>query len=166
MPIWETSGNQSEYELIVDANELMGFDLQDSAVRQLGEAIVRRIVDRTQGGLDVDGRTQRPSYSQAYKDSFEFQALGKTNRVNLTLLGSMMGLLSVKNVDRQIITIGWNDSTENAKGFNHNTGDTLPRREFLGLSPADERRLRREFRDFRVTRSLTLTGLFNAILGN
>ena len=165
MAIWTTRGDKDSYELVVNANELMGFDLQASAVTQLGQAIVNRIVDRTQDGLDVSGRTFSARYSTEYKESFRFRSQNKTNRVNLTLFGTMMGLLGVKEVNGQQIIIGWNFTDEQAKAFNHDTGDTVPQRQFLGLSPSDERRLRRQFRDFRVEQGNTLGNLFNSIFG-
>lgn len=104
----------------------------EDVAQKIGEDIVQEIVDRTQSGVDKNGKSFK-KYSPAYKKSFEFKVHRKSDKVNMTLTGDMLGLLKVTKVKGDTIVLGWDDETEAAKAFNHTTGDTLPQRDFLGL---------------------------------
>lgn len=109
----------------------------------IGEAIIQKIKERTESGQGVSfsGENARPvtlkGYSKEYKDSPEFKAFGKTSKVNMTLSGDMLNLMDVIDHTANTIKIGWDDGEQNAKSYNHNVGDTVPRRPFFGISKTE-----------------------------
>ena len=58
----------------------------------------------------------------------------------------MLGLLDIIEDKGNKIKIGWTDPTENAKAFNHNTGDTVKKREFFGITAQDIKAISTEFK--------------------
>lgn len=139
--------SQSKMELEVDLDEMFGTKVpNDQALReQIGQAIINKIVDRTQSNTSLLGGNFK-AYSGQYKSSLEFDVWGKTNDVTLTLTGDMLGTLDIKAQSRGALRIGWRDKTQNAKAFNHHTGDTLPRRPFFGLMDKEIKEIRDEFK--------------------
>lgn len=91
------------------------------------------IVKRTESGLSWRGQPFK-RYDESYVESDAFEAWGKTKKVNMNLSGDMLGLLSIIKVDINTVTIGWTDPVEILKVYNHNTGDTVAKREFFNLS--------------------------------
>lgn len=136
-------------ELEIDLDELLGTRVPNSPeLREaLGQAIIEKITERTKAGNRLTGGKFK-GYSDAYKKSLPFEAFGKDEgTVNLTLTGDMLGTLDIKAQSRSALRIGWRDETQNAKAFNHHTGDTLPARPFFGLTDAEIKDLRNEFKD-------------------
>jgi hypothetical protein len=111
----------------------------------IGQAIIDFIRDRTESGVDVAGK-RFDSYSKDYKDSDAFKAYGKTNKVNLSQTGDMLQLMDIVNSDGNTIKIGWEDTVENAKAYNHNIGDTVKKRQFFGVTSEDIKKLSKEFK--------------------
>lgn len=107
----------------------------------VGQAIIDHIVSRTQDGKAIGGtRELKRPYSKEYVESVEFKAAGKSkNEVNMTLNGDMLGLLTQTDETANTITIGWEDEKENLKAYNHNVGDTVPKRDFFGLNRTEQR---------------------------
>lgn len=97
----------------------------------------------------MNGARLKSPYSEGYADSLQFKAWGKSkNKVNMKLTGGMLGSIEVIDTSGNEIIIGWTDDTENAKAFNHNTGDTLPKRAFFGITEADfKEKIAPEFTD-------------------
>lgn len=160
--------SESKMELEVDLDELFGTKVpNDQALReQIGQAIIDKIVERTQSGTGVNGRAFKP-YSESYKKSSSFDVFGKSDDVNLTLTGDMLGTLDIKAQSRGAIRIGWRDETQNAKAFNHHTGDTLPRRPFFGLMDKEIKEIQQEFKprieEAQPTRTVRLGDLVQGI---
>jgi hypothetical protein len=148
---------KSNVEQTINLKEIFGIDF--SGLPQLreviGEAILQRIRDRTAGGEGMSFGSKgagRPvklksPYSDKYAKSMEFKAAGKSkNKVNMSLTGDMLGLMDIKRQSGNDITIGWTDSDENKKAFNHSAGDTVPRRPFFGVSNKELKDIRSEFK--------------------
>ncbi len=96
-------------------------------------------------GAGREGRLKSP-YSKAYKDSLDFKAFGKSPaKINMTLTGDMLGLMDVTKQTGESITIGWTDAEQNAKAFNHSTGDTVPSRPFFGVSSTELSQIKKKF---------------------
>jgi len=117
----------------------------DSLNREvLGREIIDFIVNRTQSGLDKNNRPFK-GYSDAYVDSVEFKAAGKSSTVNLSLTGDMLAELSLLRHAPGTITIGYENGTdENQQAEwmvdpqrNRATGKTRPKRDFLGIAQKD-----------------------------
>jgi hypothetical protein len=140
----KTKFSESKTSLKVNLKELLGRKVDDEdIVEALAQKAIDMIVERTQDGKDVKGRNFKPVYSDEYVKSDAFKAFGKKKGVpNLTLTGDMLGLLEPIATSATSFEIGWTDPVENAKAYNHNVGDTLPKRQFLGLQKQELDELR------------------------
>lgn len=139
--------SQEEVSLTVDLEELFGVDLSDKPeVKQaVGQAIIEKIVNRTASGKSLSGGKFK-GYSESYSESLAFKAAGKTKGdVNLKLFGDMLGTLDVISDEGNKLKIGWDDELQNAKAYNHNYGETVPKREFMGLTQAEITEIKNEF---------------------
>lgn len=104
-----------------------------------------RIIERTKDSEFLNDLSSNAKvYSKKYKDSLDFKAAGKSNKVNLTLTGDMLGLLELE-VDGNEVELGWDDELEQLKASNHIVGDTVPKRDFFGLTAADIKKIKAEF---------------------
>lgn len=130
--------------------EMFGVSFKDAPELRasIGQAIINKIIERTEAGAGIGGRPfSFGKYSDEYSESVEFKAAGKDqHEVNMSLTGDMLGLMDVINETSNTIEIGWLDDTQNAKAFNHNTGDTVPKRPFFGLSRSEVKELVAEFK--------------------
>lgn len=144
----KSTETESEVSQTVDLNKLFGVDVSNDPglAQSFGQAMIDEILDRTEDNVGVNGRPLK-DYSEEYIDSKTFKRRFKSpGDVNMKLRGTMLGTLTVKDDGGGKVTIGWNDSTENAKAYNHHTGDTLPRRPFFGVNQSELRNLREEFK--------------------
>jgi hypothetical protein len=140
--------SESEVSQTFDLKEILGVDVRDypEVKDAIGEAIIQKIIDRTESGVDVSGKKFK-NYSDEYVGSLPFKAFGKSaNDVNLTQTGAMLGTIDIIQDKGNKIKIGWEDPTENAKAYNHNAGDTVKKREFFGLTAADLKSISAEFK--------------------
>ena len=137
---------KNNVEQTINLKEIFGVSFKDApALKQaIGQKIIDKIIRRTESGQGISfsdsGKAStlklKAPYSKAYQKSTDFKAFGKSkNKVNMTLTGDMLGLLDIKRQTADTITIGWNkDDDQDAKAYNHNIGDTVPRRPFFGIS--------------------------------
>lgn len=138
---------KNKVALKVNLRELLGEAVPDNPeLRQaVGQAILDKIIKRTEAGLDVKGKPFA-AYSPDYVKSTAFKAFDKSkSERNMTLTGDMLGLMDIVAESRNTLTIGWNDSDQDPKAFNHITGDTVKKRDFFGLTKEDLADLRKEF---------------------
>lgn len=122
--------------------DLSGYGLTPDQKDEVADLIVERIVDRTQSGIDKNGK-RFASYSKDYKDSLDFKIAGKAGRpVDLQLSGDMLAALSIIDKTSRSVTIGFENGTEeNAKADGNirgTYGQSKPipgkARDFLGIS--------------------------------
>src|SRR4051812_45409968 len=87
--------------------------LTKSQRTELADLVVEHIYDRTDKGLDKDGKPFR-KYSKSYVESLAGQIGGKTKngKVNLQLSGDMLAAMTVLSSSEGEIRIGWKDRTE------------------------------------------------------
>lgn len=146
MAVKELTETQSKMSLRLNLDEL--FDVDFTGKIDLKERIAQRVVetilDRTSKGFDING-SRFPGYSDSYKKSLAFKAFNKGRTVNLELTGQMLGTMEVLDTTGSQIELGWSDDLETAKAFNHNIGDTLPRRRFFDISSEEIESIRNEF---------------------
>lgn len=118
----------------IQISKYFGSAIVDEAIAtQFAQSIMDKIIERTKSGIDKNGRPFK-RYSKNYIKSLAFKAFNKdAGEVNLTLSGAMLGTMDVLSATSREIEIGWTDDLENAKANNHITGDTVPKRDFLGL---------------------------------
>lgn len=133
-----------DVRLKVNMKDILGRDLPDNEeiLDAIAQKAIDMIVERTESGKSVSGKAFK-KYSKSYQKSDAFAAFGKSGEVNLTLSGDMLGLLDIVNKTKNTFELGWDDPVENAKAYNHNVGDTLPKREFLGLQKQEIDELKR-----------------------
>lgn len=139
-----------EVSQTVDLKDLFGASLtgNEALKQKIGQAMIDKIISRTESGTSVDGKNLKSPYSKRYAESDDFKAWGKTKRdINMKLTGQMLGTLDILETGGSKIVIGWSDKTENAKAYNHNTGDTVPKRNFFGLNKKDLEEIRNQFQD-------------------
>jgi len=126
---------KSDVSQTINLEELLGVSFRGE--RELRLAIAQRIIDhikeRTESGETVRGGSFAP-YSKEYKKSTVFQLLKDGSKVNMTLTGNMLSSMDVLADGPNTIRIGFADEQERLKAFNHNTGDTLPKRPFFGVT--------------------------------
>jgi hypothetical protein len=156
-----------------DLNEIVGQDISgdEKLVMAIGQKIIDYMEERVEDGMGY-GRTKlKPPYSDAYENSLAFKAAGKSkNDVNMKLSGDMMASIDILDVNGSKITIGIDDPDQVPKAFNHQTGDTVPRRPFFGLTKAELKEyVINEFKDEikakRTTSSEEQSRLISAIRG-
>jgi hypothetical protein len=145
-PIYKKTKVQQTFNLkeIFDG---ISFKDERALKEAIGQAIIDKIIERTKSGVDINGKAFK-NYSKSYIESDEFKAFGKNKKeVNLTLSGAMLDTMDIISEDGNKITIGWDDDTEIAKAFNHNTGDTVSKRQFFGLKSKDIKEIKSLFYD-------------------
>lgn len=113
---------------------------------QIGQAIIDRIVDRTAEGKAIGGqRDLKGPYSTAYKNSDDYADHGKSGEINMELTGRMMDDIDIISETSNTIKVGFEERIEILKAFNHNTGDTVPKRQFFGVNKTEITAIKKEF---------------------
>jgi len=120
--------------------------------REFGRRVVDRITERTQDGINKNGKAFT-KYSKSYKESSVFEIYGKSSDVNLTLTGEMLASLDVKSTPARKVVIGFQSDTQEAKAHGHIFGGgykkSLPVRDFFGLPVKEQQEILKEtMRDF------------------
>lgn len=127
-----TYSKKKNYQRI-NLSELLGVNLKGKKNLKLamGQAIMDVMLERTASGKDIRGNDFK-KYSPEYARSRDFRAAGKSSTVDMELTGSMLGDIDIKSTGDGI-ELFIDGKTSNLKAFNHNTGDTLPKRQFFGV---------------------------------
>ena len=104
-------------------------DLLDDTAEEVGEFIIAKILeDAGSGRSSVTGRNWS-KLSPAYKAIKASQS--SSTRANLELKGDLLDDLDWRLNGRRV-EVGWFGGGEQVlKAFNHNTGDTLPKRQSI-----------------------------------
>lgn len=114
----------------------------------IAQAVIDYIATRTQDkNVDVNGRPLK-DYSKKYIESSVFQLLKDGKTPDMTLTGSMLSNMDVLADGPNTVVIGFTDREEKLKAYNHNVGDTLPKRSFFGVTNKEVKELvTKEFGD-------------------
>ena len=148
MPKFKGTFRSQKAKLKVDLNDLFGkkVRLTPALKEHIGQAIIDKITERTENKTDVNG-SRFKAYSKEYVNSDDFKAYGKTKRyINMELTGDMMASLDITSIKGNKLEISWDDDTNNKKAFNHNTGDTVKKREFLGLMAKESNDIAKKYK--------------------
>lgn len=133
---------KSDVSQTINLEELFGVSFRGE--RELRLAIAQKIIDhikeRTESGKTVSGGSFAP-YSKEYKKTTIFNLLKSGTTPDLTLTGNMLASMDVLGEGPNTVRIGFGDELERLKAFNHNTGDTVPRRPFFGVSKDEAKRI-------------------------
>lgn len=137
-----------QVKLKINLDELFGdqYDVNRATREAIGQAIIDRIVERTQEQhIDKFGRSLG-RYSKSYKESLGFQVTKKgETEVNLTQTGDMLASITILDQSPRTITIGFDDSTQNVKAYGHISGmeghpvleGRVKKRDFFGLPKSE-----------------------------
>lgn len=147
--------NKEVYQEL-DLEELTGLDFsgREPLVLAIAQNTIDYMRDRTSKSKDIYGNNF-DGYSTPYKNSEEFEAYNKTNKVNMRLTGDM--LLSMGfNVSGNTIRFEFDDQDEEVKAFGHMSGmeghkflqGKTPKRLFFGITKEDfENKILPNFQD-------------------
>lgn len=136
----------------LDTEKDLGGAIESSAARELiANDLIDAIIKRAEEGYGVNksgGEVKLKSpYSKSYADSLEFQAWGKKQgEVNLQLTGAMLNSIEVLESTPDKIRIGI-VGEEAPKAYNHQVGDTVPKRPFMGATNDDLKKIKSEYKD-------------------
>jgi hypothetical protein len=114
--------------------ELLGYEPSDRQRRLFYDLAVDKIVERTSSGKDVNGG-KFEKYSKAYAEK---KGVSRGS-VDLILEGTMLSSFE-ESQGRQkgLVKIKMEEGVETKKAYNHCTGDTLPKRDFFGITKESE----------------------------
>lgn len=133
---------KSDVSQVINLEDLFGvsFSGEKSLRLAIAQKVIDHIVKRTEEGSSVFGGGFKP-YSEDYKNTAEFKLLKDGDTVNMKLTGSMLNDINLLSDSANTIRIGFEDETEILKAFNHNTGDTVPRRAFFGVTEKEAKEI-------------------------
>jgi len=127
-------------------------NLTNNEKRAFGDALIRKIRERTAKGIDANGN-RFPGYTKEYKESLDFRIAKSGSTVNLRLSGDMLTSLTVTDIGVSSITIGFDDPEEEAKAAGNilgTYGQSRPSaskaRPFVGLPQAVIDEVKEQFR--------------------
>jgi hypothetical protein len=140
-------------KLRINLKEVFGREIPVDAEKlrvDFGRAASKVIRDRTLDSKFLN-KGAKLTYSKSYRESKQFKALkGGQTTVNLKLAGKMLGGIKVFNTTKNTVTLTIRGGLNTKKGFNHDTGDTLPMRRFWDLKSTELTKLKNLFKDRRV----------------
>lgn len=129
--------SQTEVSQTINLNEIVKTDLSldPALVNKIGQDIIDLIRSRTESGKEIGGeRDLKKPYSESYSDSLPFKAAGKSkNKIDMTLTGDMLGSIDLAENDPESLKIEV-DPSQAPKAYNHNVGDTVPKRPWFGVT--------------------------------
>jgi hypothetical protein len=140
----------------IDLEEITGVDFE--GYEHIKLAIAQETIDymhkRTAKGEDIFN-TSFQKYSKEYKKSEDFQAFGKSSKVNMKLKGDMLGAIDF-DLEGNTLKFILDDTEEELKAYGHMTGmkghkvldGKAPKRMFFGISGEDfEKKILTKFND-------------------
>lgn len=120
----------SEVSQEIDLTEILGRTPSEVEARQFIDDAINLIIERTQSGEDINGK----SFKQYSEDYAKLKGVSR-GAVDLTLMGDMLAGINGE-LDRGNIKL-FIEEDQVPKAYNHNVGDTLPRRTFFGLTDSE-----------------------------
>ena len=137
--------SQDEVSTEIDLKQILGSVSRDRDVREaFFQVALDRMEERLDEGRDVNGKLFA-KYSKEYKDSLAFAAFGKDSTVTMQLSGDMRASVSILDQSESKLRIGVTGD-EAPKAFNHQKGDTVPKREWFGWTDKEIKDIAKEFR--------------------
>ena len=112
--------------------DLLGYKPSEAQKELFFNLAVDKMVNRTASGRDISGRSFTP-YSESYAEK---KGVSR-NSVDLILTGDMLGSFESSSTQPNMVEIKI-EGEEAPKAYNHDVGDTLPRREFFGFNSEDD----------------------------
>lgn len=133
-------------------------DATEAEKTLFAELAVETINSRTLDGDTIHGGSFK-RYSPEYADK---KGVSRDS-VDLFLEGDMLDSVEAFPEDKFLnIRIG-GDSVETAKGYNHQVGDTLPKRPWFGLTTTEAREIANQIKSRRTQQTTTLADIRSAL---
>ena len=137
---------QSELKQVLNGQYYLGAGATRAELEAFADAAVDLINNRTLDGTDVYTGVSFTPYSEEYAKK---KGVSR-NSVDLFLDGDMLdsvdGGVSGRNIELEV----GGSSTNKAKAYNHQTGDTLPARTWFGITAAEARAIANEIKSTRT----------------
>jgi hypothetical protein len=111
----------------IDLSEVLGRNPSEVEAREFLDEAINLIIERTQAGFDINGRAFK-QYSEEYA---QFKGVSRGD-VDLTLTSAMLSG-TAGEVDGSRVKL-FVEADQVSKAYNHNVGDTLPKRTYFGLT--------------------------------
>jgi len=128
--------------------KILGYDPTEEQKQLFYELVVDRIVTRTTDGKDIEGK-KFTKYSEQYAEK---KGVSRDS-VDLVLNGDMLNSFEESVERKNIIKVAVGEGVETLKSFNHNVGDTLPKRTYFGVIKDSElNSIKREVDSLKTTR--------------
>jgi hypothetical protein len=140
-----------------DLQKIFGVDFEIPQVvhEAFGQEVIDIIRERTAKTKDINGNDLPSPYSEAYSESLEFKAFGKSkNKVNMKLTGDMLDSMDILDIDGNVLKVGL-EGLEATKAFAHNTGfeghpvldGKVPKRKFFGVTKDEVNKIKSKLQD-------------------
>lgn len=129
--------------------------------RAFAELAVDTINNRTLDGETINGGSFK-KYTKAYAD---FKGVTRDS-VDMFLEGDMLESIGRRKSKekKSTVFIQMEKGLETKKAYNHNVGDTLPKREFFGLTDSEASQIADEIKERREeSRTISLSALREAL---
>jgi hypothetical protein len=111
----------------IDLSEVLGRNPSEVEAREFLDEAINLIMERTQAGFDINGR----AFKQYSEDYAQFKGVSRGD-VDLTLTSAMLAG-TAGEVDGSRVKL-FVEADQVPKAYNHNVGDTLPKRTYFGLT--------------------------------
>lgn len=108
--------------------KLLGYEPNERQKELFYNLVVDRIVERTAGGKSIDNRN-----FARYSENYAKKKGVSRDSVDLILEGDMLSSINPET-QKNVIKIKMQEGVETLKAYNHNVGDTLPKRTFFGVT--------------------------------
>lgn len=128
MSVHKPKYSKKEVSQRYNLKNLLGYEPSQEQKELFYNLAVDKMVERTTSGNDIDGIRFTP-YSPSYAES---KGVSKDS-VDLVLTGEMLSSFQESQKQKNVVKIKLADGEQTLKGYNHNVGDTLPKRTFFGF---------------------------------
>ena len=118
----------------VNLKELLGRTPTAAEKELFVSEAIEKIIGRTQSGESIHGKSFKP-YSKEYAE------VKGSSEVDMTLTGDMLLSMERKQRGKDEVEFGIYGGVEAKKSYNHNTGDTLPKRTWFGLKKSEAKEI-------------------------
>lgn len=150
--------SQSKVTQRINLRDLLGRTPSEEEKDAFVLGAIAVIEDRTQSGDDLSGNSFKP-YSQDYAED---KGVSR-NDVDLFGDGDMFDAIEPVRFTRDTVEYGIVDGDQAPKAYNHQVGDTLPKREWFGITAEEAREIAREIEDENLTEEVTESDIRIAI---
>lgn len=131
----------SETSQEIDLKDLLGRKPKPAEKEAFVQAAINRIIERSQSNKNINNR----KFAKYSKDYAEKKGVSRDD-VDMTLDGDM--LLSIKRLraSGDKVKFGIKGGVDAKKSYNHNVGDTLPKREYFGLNLSEMKSIAKDIK--------------------